>query len=163
MNSRIIPHDWLVSRADTPIGLLYLATWQGRLVRASFAPFDDAADEQALTSQTDHNQTHQAWLDAIHTGVLPGSLAPKGTDFQLSVWQALQQIPLGQTRSYQQLADQLGRPQAVRAVANAIAANPIAWFIPCHRVIRSNGELGGYAWGLAQKQQLLDWEATHAN
>ncbi|SFR55440.1 methylated-DNA--[protein]-cysteine S-methyltransferase [Thiomicrospira sp. ALE5] len=149
-------HNWIISSAPSSLGQIFLATQGHQLVRVGFSPFIDTDDWPQL-------KAHQAWLDAINTGVLPGTLAPKGTDFQLSVWQALQQIPLGQTRSYQQLANQLGRPQAVRAVANAIAANPIAWFIPCHRVIRSNGELGGYAWGLAKKQQLLDWEATHAN
>lgn len=158
MNSGIIPHDWHCSAAETPFGMLYLATQQGQLVRASFTPWSDCDQNPTLLQSASSNPQHQAWYDAINTGVLPAPIAPSGTDFQLAVWQYLQQIPLGETRSYQQIACQLGRPNAVRAVANAIAANPIAWFIPCHRVIRSNGELGGYAWGTARKQQMLDWE-----
>ena len=158
MNSHIIPHDWHCSAADTPFGMLYLATQQGRLVRASFTPWVNLDQALKLLPPTNQNPEHQAWLDALTTGLLPAPIAPNGTDFQLAVWQCLQQIPRGQTRSYQQIASQLGRPNAVRAVANAIAANPIAWFIPCHRVIRSNGELGGYAWGVDRKRQLLAYE-----
>jgi O-6-methylguanine DNA methyltransferase len=138
--------------------MLYLVTQRGQLVRASFTPWDDCDQNPTLLQSASSNPEHQAWYDAINTGLVPGRLAPNGTDFQLAVWQCLQQIPLGETRSYQQIANQLGRPNAVRAVANAIAANPIAWFIPCHRVIRSTGELGGYAWGIEKKRQLLAYE-----
>ena len=82
-------------------------------------------------------------------------LDPQGTPFQQQVWQALRQIPCGQTLSYRALAQQLGKPQAVRAIASACAANKIALLIPCHRVVRSNGELSGYRWGVARKQALL--------
>ncbi len=71
------------------------------------------------------------------------------------VWQHLQQIPRGETRSYGELARAIGRPAAVRAVASACAGNRIAILIPCHRVIRGNGELGGYRWGLERKRALL--------
>jgi AraC family transcriptional regulator of adaptative response/methylated-DNA-[protein]-cysteine methyltransferase len=81
-----------------------------------------------------------------------------GTDFQRQVWEALRRIPLGQTRSYQAIAAELGRPSAVRAVAQACAQNRLAVVIPCHRVIRQSGELGGYRWGLERKQSLLDRE-----
>lgn len=83
------------------------------------------------------------------------TLSPEGSTFQKNVWHALLSIPFGQTRSYQEIANQIKHPKAVRAVANAVAANPIAWFIPCHRVIRSDGKIGGYAWGIALKKQLL--------
>jgi O-6-methylguanine DNA methyltransferase len=82
-------------------------------------------------------------------------LAPKGTAFQKAVWQALLSIPHGELRSYQEIAQAIGRPQSVRAVANAIGANPICVLIPCHRVIRSDGSIGGYSSGLAIKRQLL--------
>jgi len=85
-----------------------------------------------------------------------------GTAFQQRVWQALQQIPAGQTRSYTAIADQIGSPGAVRAVAGACAANSLALVIPCHRVVRSDGSLSGYRWGLTRKQALLDREAAHA-
>lgn len=85
----------------------------------------------------------------------------KGSAFQLQVWQALLDIPSGEICSYQQLADSLGKPSAVRAVASAIARNHIGFIIPCHRVIRGNGELSNYRWGAARKAQLLAWEGQH--
>ena len=83
----------------------------------------------------------------------------RGTAFQQQVWQALRQIPAGETRSYRQVAQSIGRPQAVRAVAGACAANKLAIIIPCHRVIREDGGLSGYRWGSARKAQLLAREA----
>jgi len=83
----------------------------------------------------------------------------QGTPFQKEVWQALRQIPAGTTLSYSQLAEQLGRPGAARAVARACAANRVAVVVPCHRVIRQDGLPGGYRWGLARKQLLLRLEA----
>jgi AraC family transcriptional regulator, regulatory protein of adaptative response / methylated-DNA-[protein]-cysteine methyltransferase len=84
----------------------------------------------------------------------------KATAFQRRVWQALQQIPRGQTRSYQEIARAIGRPTAARAVAKACATNPVAVAIPCHRVVRSDGQLAGYRWGLERKQRLLALERT---
>lgn len=83
-----------------------------------------------------------------------------GTPFQQSVWAALQQIQPGQTVSYSELAQRLGQPRAVRAVAGACAANVLAVAIPCHRVVRRDGKLSGYRWGLSRKQALLAREAT---
>lgn len=79
----------------------------------------------------------------------------KGTNFQLRVWQALLQIPEGCVTSYGDLANRLDVPSASRAVANAIGANPVAFLIPCHRVLRATGELGGYRWGLERKAAML--------
>ncbi|MBD3281451.1 methylated-DNA--[protein]-cysteine S-methyltransferase [Candidatus Uhrbacteria bacterium] len=86
-------------------------------------------------------------------------LNPKGTPFQLNVWRALQTISFGQTATYQDIANKIGQPKAVRAVANAIGANPIAIIIPCHRVIRSDRSLGGYKWGVELKKRLLKLES----
>ncbi|MFV9262612.1 methylated-DNA--[protein]-cysteine S-methyltransferase, partial [Citrobacter freundii] len=83
----------------------------------------------------------------------------RGTAFQLRVWQALRQIPAGETRSYRQVAQSIGQPRAVRAVAGACAANKLAIVIPCHRVVREGGALSGYRWGTARKAQLLAREA----
>ncbi|SCC63444.1 bifunctional DNA-binding transcriptional regulator/O6-methylguanine-DNA methyltransferase Ada [Kosakonia oryziphila] len=83
----------------------------------------------------------------------------RGTAFQLQVWQALREIPAGATISYQRLAQQMGNPGAVRAVASACAANKLAIIIPCHRVVRGDGALSGYRWGIARKAQLLQREA----
>ena len=82
-----------------------------------------------------------------------------GSMFQRRVWNALRQIPLGETASYLDIARQLDQPTAFRAVANACGANPLAVIVPCHRVLRQDGSLGGYRWGLERKRQLLDREA----
>jgi O-6-methylguanine DNA methyltransferase len=84
---------------------------------------------------------------------------PRGTPFQLEVWQQLRRIPVGTTISYGELARRVGRPNAQRAVGMANASNPIALIVPCHRVIRTGGALGGYAFGLAYKEWLLAHEA----
>jgi AraC family transcriptional regulator of adaptative response/methylated-DNA-[protein]-cysteine methyltransferase len=91
----------------------------------------------------------------------PGLSLPldiRGTAFQRRVWEALQKIPLGEIATYQDIARRLGMPRAVRAVANACAANPVALVVPCHRVVRTDGKLGGYRWGLERKQALLKGE-----
>ena len=82
----------------------------------------------------------------------------KGTVFQHKVWNALQEIPRGATRTYTKLATQLGKPSAVRAVARACATNPVAVLVPCHRVVRSDGHLAGYRWGLKRKRMLIERE-----
>jgi len=87
-------------------------------------------------------------------------LAAKGTDFQQSVWQALCKIPYGETWSYQQLADEIGNPKAVRAVGLANGKNPISVIVPCHRVIGKNGKLTGYAGGVETKEKLLQLERS---
>ncbi|MGD9663573.1 MAG: bifunctional DNA-binding transcriptional regulator/O6-methylguanine-DNA methyltransferase Ada [Porticoccaceae bacterium] len=86
----------------------------------------------------------------------------RGTAFQQRVWQALQTIPAGSTLSYSQLAERIGAPESTRAVANACAANPLAIAIPCHRVVRSDGSLSGYRWGIERKRTLLNRESTHS-
>ena len=82
----------------------------------------------------------------------------QATAFQLRVWEELRRIPYGETRTYTQVAAAVGKPAAVRAVANACAANPAALVTPCHRVIRGDGTLGGYRWGLERKRKLLQSE-----
>jgi len=82
-------------------------------------------------------------------------LAPRGTAFQRQVWDALRKIPPGATTSYTEIARMIGSPRAYRAVAHACGANPIAVLVPCHRVVRSDGALAGYRWGLDRKRQLL--------
>jgi AraC family transcriptional regulator, regulatory protein of adaptative response / methylated-DNA-[protein]-cysteine methyltransferase len=83
----------------------------------------------------------------------------RGTDFQMRVWDALQQVPAGTTVSYTFLAEQIGAPYAVRAVAQACAANPLAVAVPCHRAVGANGDLAGYRWGIERKRALLEREA----
>ncbi|HUP78908.1 MAG TPA: MGMT family protein, partial [Pirellula sp.] len=87
----------------------------------------------------------------------------RGTNFQLKVWEALLRIPEHCVASYSDLANRLGIPTATRAVANAVGANQIAYLIPCHRVLRSTGELGGYRWGLDRKAVMLARELARSN
>ncbi|RON51668.1 methylated-DNA--[protein]-cysteine S-methyltransferase [Pseudomonas frederiksbergensis] len=111
--------------------------------------------DEGLTPQLEQTLRH---LDNPHTALdFPLDLA--GSVFQRQVWEALRQIPVGQTASYRDIAQRLDQPQAFRAVANACGANPVAVIVPCHRVLRQDGSLGGYRWGLERKQQLLDREA----
>jgi AraC family transcriptional regulator, regulatory protein of adaptative response / methylated-DNA-[protein]-cysteine methyltransferase len=117
----------------------------------------------------------RAWIEALEQhlaiehrradgkkGVRPRLELPldvRATAFQMRVWRYLQSIPYGETRSYAQVADGIGKPKGARAVAQACAKNRTALAIPCHRVIRGSGELGGYKWGVDRKQKLLDREA----
>lgn len=87
------------------------------------------------------------------------ALHVKGTNFQLKVWKALLEIPVGDVTTYGAIATQLGDPKASRAVGTAVGANPVSYLIPCHRVIRASGEMGGYAWGIERKKVMLRREA----
>ena len=136
-----------------------------RLLAAEFSRAALSRDDGALAD----------WVEAILTYLdgknphldLPPPFENRGlpldvqaTAFQRQVWQALQRIPYGQTRTYSQVAASIGRPSAVRAVAHACARNPVALVVPCHRVLRTDGELGGYRWGLGRKAELLRREAA---
>ncbi|TAK44202.1 MAG: methylated-DNA--[protein]-cysteine S-methyltransferase [Betaproteobacteria bacterium] len=148
---------------DSPLGkVLLAATERGlcsvklgddaeRLLAQEFSEAERVRDPQALTA------ARQAVLEFLKGD---GSLARlpldvRGTAFQRKVWEALRRIPQGETRSYQQIARAIGSPRAVRAVGSACGANPVALVIPCHRALRSDGGLGGYAWGLERKRRLL--------
>ncbi len=101
-----------------------------------------------------------AFIDQPVRGLdLPFELDLKGTAFQQRVWQALRQIPAGSTASYTDIAKRIGMPKAVRAVAQACGANPVAIGVPCHRVVKRDGALSGYRWGVERKRALLDREA----
>jgi AraC family transcriptional regulator of adaptative response/methylated-DNA-[protein]-cysteine methyltransferase len=93
-------------------------------------------------------------------GDRPITLVLHGTNFQIKVWEALLKIPRGSVVPYEDLAVQVSRPQAARAVGGAVGKNPIAFLIPCHRVIRKAGGIGGYHWGTARKKAMLAWEAA---
>ncbi|MBP9718542.1 methylated-DNA--[protein]-cysteine S-methyltransferase [Candidatus Gracilibacteria bacterium] len=88
------------------------------------------------------------------------TLLLKGTDFQIKVWQALLKIPRGATTTYAQIAQDIGSPKAARAVGTACGKNTIGVVIPCHRVMSSDGTLGGYRWGIKRKAAILDWEQS---
>jgi AraC family transcriptional regulator of adaptative response/methylated-DNA-[protein]-cysteine methyltransferase len=90
----------------------------------------------------------------------PLSLYVSGTNFQINVWKALLKIPAGQVSSYSRIAAAIGHPDAARAVGQAIGSNPVAFLIPCHRVIQQSGQLGGYHWGITRKHALHAWESA---
>jgi O-6-methylguanine DNA methyltransferase len=105
------------------------------------------------------------WLNNYCGGktmTFPYKLNPKGTEFQMTVWKTMQKIPHGETRTYKWIAQEIGRPSAVRAVGSACGANPIPLLIPCHRVVASNG-LGGFSSGLDIKKKLLKLEKKLPN
>ncbi|HEY8507521.1 MAG TPA: bifunctional DNA-binding transcriptional regulator/O6-methylguanine-DNA methyltransferase Ada [Steroidobacteraceae bacterium] len=115
-----------------------------------------------------HKEQFDAWIQALNRhlrGIEPRLDLPldvRGTAFQLIVWRYLQKIPYGEVQSYTEVAQAIGKPKAVRAVASACARNNIAIAIPCHRVVRGTGALGGYRWGLQRKRVLLDSERAAA-
>ncbi len=91
----------------------------------------------------------------------PLKLWVRGTAFQLQIWRALLALGSSERTSYGALAESIGQPRAARAVGTAVGANPVAWLIPCHRVLRASGELGGYHWGVERKRAMLAWESLH--
>lgn len=91
------------------------------------------------------------------------ALLVKGSNFQVKVWRALLELPLGSLATYGHVAGRIGAPGSARAVGTAIGANPVAWLIPCHRVIRESGALGGYRWGTGRKAAMLGWEAARSS
>jgi AraC family transcriptional regulator of adaptative response/methylated-DNA-[protein]-cysteine methyltransferase len=134
---------------DDPDALL--RELQDRFPKASFTSGDGAFEEWVAKVV--------AFVDTPRTGLdLP--LDIRGTAFQQRVWQALCGIPLGSTASYTQIAERIGAPKAARAVAQACAANALAVAIPCHRVVRNDGALSGYRWGVERKRILLKREAA---
>ena len=155
---------------DSPFGRCLIAGAQRGICWLSFHDGPDHAAEFEQLKATwgratlvSSNQESARWRDAVfakqdsqqHAGL---SLLVKGTNFQIKVWEALLRIPPGLLCSYQDLARWVGHPKAARAVGSAVGANPIAYLIPCHRVIRAMGSFGDYRWGSARKQAINGWE-----
>jgi len=126
-------------------------------LRAQF-PAAEVVTDRGLAGTL--NQVLSQFTD--HPAALDLPLDLRATAFQMRVWEGLRRIPRGETRTYAQLAQSLGQPKAVRAVARACATNPVAVVVPCHRVIGSNGKLTGYRWGIERKQKLLELEGSSA-
>ena len=157
---------------DSPFGTCLVATTQRGICGLQFVEHHDSA----LVLQALHDRWPQArfaekpdetqpLVDRVFAPVpadqsRPFHLLLKGTNFQVNVWQALLNIPRGGLASYGTVATYLGKPSASRAVASAIAHNPIGYLIPCHRVISSTGKIHGYQWGATRKKALLGWEAS---
>jgi len=147
---------------ETPIGRILLSGDDVHLTGIEFSkPHHDTlpiVDRRKAPAcfEAAMDQVSQYFRGQLKAFSLPLNLA--GTPFQIRVWQALQRIPYGETRSYRTLAEDIGKPKAFRAVGNANARNPIPIVIPCHRVINQNGRLGGFGGGLDVKQHLLELE-----
>jgi methylated-DNA-[protein]-cysteine S-methyltransferase len=149
---------------DSPLGKLLAVSDGQALTRLAMSPRpndvpDDARRDPAALADV------AAQLDAYFAGELTEfdlPLAPRGSEFQLRVWNALLEIPYGETASYGEIAARIGRPDTVRAVGTTNGRNPIAVIIPCHRVIGADGSLVGYGGGLDRKRLLLELEAEHS-
>jgi AraC family transcriptional regulator, regulatory protein of adaptative response / methylated-DNA-[protein]-cysteine methyltransferase len=156
----------------TPFGECLLAVTERGVCALNFlhsSSHDQALDRLQRSWQQaelieDHDRTRPLVMrifDASsRTPGMPLSLFVKGTNFQIKVWEALLRIPAGSAVSYETVAMAIGRPQALRAVGNAVASNPIQYIIPCHRVLRKMGEFGNYQGGTPRKMALLGWEAA---
>ncbi|NER35859.1 MAG: methylated-DNA--[protein]-cysteine S-methyltransferase [Oscillatoria sp. SIO1A7] len=154
---------------DSELGRLLVGGTEKGICAVSLGDTDIALEQELMQqypkAQLNKNDSNlNRWLDLLKSYIadrqeeLTLPLDIRGTAFQQQVWEKLQGIPCGTTSTYSQIARDLGRPKAARAVALACAANSIALAIPCHRVLRSDGSLGGYRWGLQRKQALLEKE-----
>jgi AraC family transcriptional regulator, regulatory protein of adaptative response / methylated-DNA-[protein]-cysteine methyltransferase len=147
----------LVAATERGVSAVYLGDTESGLIAELRSEYPHAEIAPAPDS-------YQRWVrEIVHRieGKQPRLELPldlQATAFQRRVWQELQRIPRGTTRTYSEVARALGRPQAVRAVARACATNPVSIVVPCHRVIRQDGNLAGYRWGLSRKEQLLEQE-----
>ncbi|CCH54021.1 transcriptional regulator, AraC family [Fibrisoma limi BUZ 3] len=160
---------------DSPFGTYVLGTINGKICQLQFVDEDD--DPEAILTaewpgvELRHDADSLKFLsDRIFptlaesdTLMQPLSVLVKGSPFQLKVWEALLRIPEGRLASYDQIAGAIGMPSASRAVGTAIGSNPVAYLIPCHRVIRKTGLFGGYRWGNTRKNALIGWEAARTN
>jgi AraC family transcriptional regulator of adaptative response/methylated-DNA-[protein]-cysteine methyltransferase len=152
--------------AESPLGKMLIARSKTGIVHLSFFETNQTDSYRQLTYDWPHASlkrndrfatkiSHQIFQSEP---ISPLELDLHGTEFQLLVWNALIEIPSGITSTYSQLAKRIGKPSAARAVGNAVGQNRIAYLIPCHRVIREDGSLGGYRWGTTCKSKMLAWE-----
>ncbi|MBI1223443.1 MAG: methylated-DNA--[protein]-cysteine S-methyltransferase [Bacteroidetes bacterium] len=155
--------------AESPFGKLLIASTSKGICSMTFEADEKTALQNlqakfpnaTLERKTDVMQQHALAIFQNDWSQLNKiKLHLKGTDFQLKVWEALLQIPMGSLSTYGKLAAQIGSPTASRAVGTAIGSNPIAFLIPCHRVIQSTGNIGGYMWGSTRKTAIIGWEAA---
>ncbi len=162
--------DVLYGFHDSPFGQCLLGVTDRGVCGLHFVATDSSRDQvfAEFTSrlpnaryQSDPAKT-AVTVSQIFTAAEPASLSllVGGTPFQLKVWEALLRIPVGHRVSYQQLAQSIDKPRAMRAVGTAVGCNPVALLIPCHRVIRGDGQPGGYRWGLGRKLAVQGWEST---
>lgn len=157
------------SFAETPFGNILVASTPKGICHIAFADNDTIELEQlkakfpnAVYKQiADATQQHALYIFTHDWDKISEiKLHLKGTDFQLKVWETLLKIPAGQLTTYGSVAKEIGMPTASRAVGTAIGANPVAFLIPCHRIIQSTGNFGGYHWGSTRKTAIIGWEAA---
>ena len=146
----------------SPVGWIDIITEGNRISHVSFSEAEPSSKPTSPPTLPVLARTIKLLDTYFAGGVINFAEIPVqiayGTEFQQQVWKAIQQIPHGEVRSYQWIADQIGRRKSARSIGNAVGANPVSILIPCHRVIRSNGALGGYGGGLDRKRQLLALE-----
>lgn len=142
----------LAAATDRGVCAVTLGDRPAVLERALRREFPDAYVQPDAALEPLARRIEEGRADAV-------ALDLRGTDFQRQVWSELRSIPAGETRTYTEVARSLGRPRAVRAVASACAGNRVGLLVPCHRVLRRDGALGGFRWGLERKRALLDAEA----
>lgn len=157
------PFGWVIV-GTTERGICWLAL--GGSAEEAEASLREEFPLATLRQDPGVSQLVDAALDSVRDGSdldhrsSPGALDLRGTVFQLRVWQALRQIPRGETKTYSQLAREMGEPNATRAVARACALNRVSILVPCHRVVGASGSLTGYRWGVDRKRQLLEAESS---
>jgi AraC family transcriptional regulator of adaptative response/methylated-DNA-[protein]-cysteine methyltransferase len=145
--------------ASTPKGICYLAFTTDR--EQSLADLEAQFPNAHYRQTVDLIQQNALYIFSQDWNSLSDiKLHLKGTPFQLKVWEALLNIPMGKLSTYGHISEAIGNPGASRAVGSAIGSNPVAFLIPCHRVIRSTGETGGYHWGGTRKKAIIGWEAA---
>jgi len=164
----VIDYDY----ATTPFGQVIVASTSVGVCHMAFEPHADTA-LAALTKKFPNAKYHHTstafqqqalvLFDQDWSCLRDVKLHLPASKFQIKVWEALLKIPMGVVASYGDIAQHIGQPSAARAVGTAIANNPVAFLIPCHRVIRKNGAIGGYMWGAARKQAILGWETAHSD
>lgn len=148
--------------ASTPKGICHLAFYDDE--QDAFASLQNHFPNAKFIQRTDSIQKNALSIFSLELSKLPEvKLHLKGSEFQLKVWQALLKIPLGQLSTYGSIAKSIENPNASRAVGTAIGSNPIAFLIPCHRVIQSSGLIGGYMWGNTRKTAIIAWEGAKIN
>jgi AraC family transcriptional regulator, regulatory protein of adaptative response / methylated-DNA-[protein]-cysteine methyltransferase len=160
------------SYAESPFGNIIVASTPRGICYMAFSENEEEAISNLRQHFPNANFTHK--LDLIQQNALyifthdwdklnQVKLHLKGTEFQLKIWETLLKIPMGELSTYGKIAAEIQNPNASRAVGTAIGSNPVAFLIPCHRVIQSSGNFGGYMWGSTRKSAIIGWEATKSN
>ncbi|RJQ50665.1 MAG: methylated-DNA--[protein]-cysteine S-methyltransferase [Nitrospiraceae bacterium] len=153
MNQPAIVYDTF----DSPVGRLYLIFSANVLTGISFDKPSDVPFKKRTAPERFVKEL-SAYFKGENKVFSQEIKFLKGTDFEQKVWSALQEIPFGETRSYKWVAERIGKPAAVRAVGQALSKNPVPIVVPCHRVIESDGSIGGYSSGVNVKKRLLEME-----